>query len=78
MNKNEIRIIKFFDKELNEEVTFELRNLSEEADFWDSFGYKDKVYDVHYCEDYNSIDVYRVVDKIVDITNTIHSEKIKK
>lgn len=71
MNK---RIIKFFDEENNLDVEFEL--IIGDSDFWEEKRFRNKVYDIHYCEDYNEICVYPVKDGET-IFISIYSESIE-
>jgi hypothetical protein len=60
------------------EYNFQLENQDNSGDFWTSFESNDNLFDVHYCEDYNSIVIY-LVDKETqkaDYSVTIHSQKI--
>ncbi len=61
----------------------EVKNYGQGADFWTSFYGQDKeggdiTFDVHYCEDYNTISVYPIDMETfeTDYSTTIHSQPI--
>jgi hypothetical protein len=69
------------DKGFTVEFEFEGKKLShnfqpEEEDWWTAFTDKRYTFDVHYCEDYNDIYVYQVVDGQSKWDVTIHKQSI--
>lgn len=50
----------------------------EEEDWWTSFKSKDHEFDVHYCEEYNSICVYEVFRGVADTSKTIYKQEIRR
>jgi hypothetical protein len=56
----------------HEDVSHYFSIAVEEEDFWVGIG----DFDVHYCEDYNAICVYPVVDGVTEHNNCIHQQDI--
>ncbi len=56
---------------------FKFKFKPDDEDWWTAFKAKGMEFDVHYCEDYNQICVYQVINNEADTSITIHSQPIK-